>query len=226
MRYRYLFTTTTAFVAVIITAGAWLGAASTFTGQPGRVVAVLGALFSIAFMWLLVTRLRSLLAHPERRGLELSVLLLNIGLLLVAFAWVHHRIGIMDFSGAVPRATTDFSDALYFSVVTLTTLGYGDMVPIGPGRFVAALQGLTGYFILGILVSTGFQLLAPDSDPDEEAEKEYGQRQWEARHGRMGPDPDDQAHDGGERSREPGAPKTTTGSAADRGRPLDRGADG
>jgi voltage-gated potassium channel Kch len=166
MRYRYFLTTTAAFLAVILTAGAWLGVASAITpGEPGVTVAILGGAFSMAFMWLLITRLRALLAHPDRRWIEAGILVVNIALLIVAYAWVHHRIGLMDFSGAVPRATRDFGDALYFSVVTLTTLGYGDMVPIGPGRIVAAMQGLTGYFVLGIIVSTGFQIIAPESRP-------------------------------------------------------------
>ncbi len=58
-------------------------------------------------------------------------------------------------SGIRPRVTTDFADALYFSNVTTTTLGYGDFPPLGPGRPVAALQGLVGYMILGIMVSAG-----------------------------------------------------------------------
>jgi hypothetical protein len=179
-RYSYFITTTAAFLAVVFTAGAWLGVASGITsGQPGLLVAILGAVFSLAFMWFLITRVRALLAHPDRRWIELGILVINIAILIVAYAWVHHKIGIMDFSGAVPRATRDFGDALYFSIVTLTTLGYGDMIPIGAGRYMAAMQGLTGYFILGIIVSTGFQIIAPDpesagSGSDEGAQSEPG----------------------------------------------------
>lgn len=168
MRYRYFLTTTAAFIAVVLTGGVWIGVAGQFApGRPGMVVTVLGAVFSAAFVWLLLTRLRAFLAHPERRLLELALLTLNFSILMAAFAWVHHRIGLMDVSGIVPRVTHDFWDALYFSIVTGTTLGYGDFLPLKPGRPVAALQALVGYMILGIMVSAGFQILAPSQDDDE-----------------------------------------------------------
>lgn len=133
-------------------------------------IAIMGGLFAIAFMWLLIVRLRSLLAHPDRRWLELGLLVFNFVALILVFAWVHHSIGLMDMSGPGARGTRDFGDALYFSIITITTLGYGDFIPIGPGRPIAAMQGLLGYFILGILVSTGFQLIAPHTNPGRDVD--------------------------------------------------------
>ena len=47
-----------------------------------------------------------------------------------------------------------WSEALYFSVVTFTTLGYGDMVPREEYRLVAAFQAIQGYVFLGAFVGT------------------------------------------------------------------------
>lgn len=44
------------------------------------------------------------------------------------------------------------SSAMYFSAVTLTTLGYGDISPIGIGRIVAILLAATGLTIVAILI--------------------------------------------------------------------------
>ena len=42
----------------------------------------------------------------------------------------------------------------YFSYVTLTTLGYGDIVPISPlARSLAVLEALTGVLFLAVLIS-------------------------------------------------------------------------
>lgn len=184
MRYRRFFTTTAAaFLFVILTGGLWVSAARWFGAQPGLVVTVLGAAFSATFVWLLLARLRSLLAHPERRLLEFVLLMANLAILIFTFAWVHHEIGLMDVSGPAPRPTNDLGDALYFSVVTSTTLGYGDFTPLGPGRPLAAIQALTGYIILGIIVSTGFQVIAPNTSPGQEANERSGAGESDSRGG-------------------------------------------
>ncbi len=45
-----------------------------------------------------------------------------------------------------------FFSALYFSVVTFTTLGYGDLVPLGFTRALAALEAFMGSFTLALFV--------------------------------------------------------------------------
>ncbi len=45
-----------------------------------------------------------------------------------------------------------FLECLYFSVVTFTTLGYGDVTPVGITRVVAATEAFTGAFTLAIFV--------------------------------------------------------------------------
>lgn len=46
------------------------------------------------------------------------------------------------------------SDLLYFSLVTLSTIGYGDVVPInGEARMLAALEGVTGVLYVAITVA-------------------------------------------------------------------------
>ncbi len=50
------------------------------------------------------------------------------------------------------EATLKFYNCLYFSIVTFTTLGYGDFTPDPPYRLIAALQGIYGYIFLGTLV--------------------------------------------------------------------------
>lgn len=39
-----------------------------------------------------------------------------------------------------------FTSALYFSAITFATIGYGDVVPLGSARILAALEGFWGFF--------------------------------------------------------------------------------
>lgn len=36
------------------------------------------------------------------------------------------------------------TDILYFSLVTYTSLGYGDIAPLGPARLLAGIESLIG----------------------------------------------------------------------------------
>lgn len=38
-------------------------------------------------------------------------------------------------------------ECIYFSGVTMLTIGYGDIAPIGIGRFIAVVQALIGYIL-------------------------------------------------------------------------------
>ncbi len=54
----------------------------------------------------------------------------------------------------------DFFDAIYYTVITATTVGYGDVVPLTTtGRFLAMALGVLGIFLFSLLtatISTGF----------------------------------------------------------------------
>lgn len=41
----------------------------------------------------------------------------------------------------------DMFRSIYFSGVTMLTIGYGDIIPIGPARMIAILQALIGYLL-------------------------------------------------------------------------------
>ncbi len=46
------------------------------------------------------------------------------------------------------------TDLLYFSLITLSTIGYGDVVPLGgEARILAALEGVTGVLYIAITVA-------------------------------------------------------------------------
>ncbi len=50
--------------------------------------------------------------------------------------------------GAVSQSPIQLFDAVYFSAVTFTTVGYGDMIPTGPVRFLAGTEALVGLMLI------------------------------------------------------------------------------
>jgi len=56
-----------------------------------------------------------------------------------------------SFGGAKP---VGLAQSIYFSFVTLATLGYGDVVPVSePARGFAVVEGVSGQMYLAVLVA-------------------------------------------------------------------------
>ncbi len=121
-------------------------------------------LFHVAWMHRLVGSLAGL----ERRhgpGLTLSVL---IGGTLVAHGVHILAYGIAFWAGEAMLGTERvdggtgqirFDEALYFSVVCYSSLGFGDIVPHGSLRLLAGTEALTGLLAVGWTASFGFIVL-------------------------------------------------------------------
>ncbi len=62
--------------------------------------------------------------------------------------------GPVSFLRSNSVATDRQTELLYFSLVTLSTIGYGDVVPVGgEARMLAALEGITGVLYIAITVA-------------------------------------------------------------------------
>jgi hypothetical protein len=57
-----------------------------------------------------------------------------------------------DMSAGVSENISHLLDTLYFSIITFTTLGYGDITPQGFSRFLASTEALMGSFSLALFV--------------------------------------------------------------------------
>lgn len=78
--------------------------------------------------------------------------------LLFGFLWAHvyhilllRQPGSFAFQGGEPSTPADW---IYFSYVTLTTLGYGDITPVRPvARILSISEALTGQLYLAVLIA-------------------------------------------------------------------------
>jgi Ion channel len=53
----------------------------------------------------------------------------------------------------IARNASGLISAVYFSAVTATSVGYGDIVPVGPARLLAIAEGAAGLILFGCVVS-------------------------------------------------------------------------
>ena len=95
-------------------------------------------------------------ATPDRLVFYFCDLALVVFFLIEIYALTYHSLGL--YRGNDP--VTDAVDFLYFSIVTWTTLGYGDISPASESRLFAAAEALTGYVFMGLYLSVVFHVIS------------------------------------------------------------------
>ena len=109
---------------------------------------VIHALFMVGGERSLEWRLRRF--GPARIQLQRAVLIslltiwMFIAIVIEAMLWA-----LLYLYNPLITALPDLETALYFSMVTFTTLGYGDVVLTGQWRMLASIQAANGVIIFG-----------------------------------------------------------------------------
>ena len=95
------------------------------------------------FVWFALTFSYLLWGHGER---PFRTLICGIGLIFAsAFLYMHN--GLIQ-NGALLKP--DLFEGLYVSMITFTTVGYGDMTPFGFGKLIAMVEAFCGIFTVSI----------------------------------------------------------------------------
>ncbi|TAH52680.1 MAG: hypothetical protein EYC68_06035 [Chloroflexota bacterium] len=115
--------------------------------------------------------------NPANRKLLREEILNNRGsyalfltILLVIIVLMTASIFVLFFESQSPDANiTDGGDALWWSIVTITTVGYGDRYPVTPGgRTTGVFVMFAGVGIIGALASILASILIPQPKEPEE----------------------------------------------------------
>ena len=88
------------------------------------------------------------------RIVGISMLLILVCAILYTFTGLNYQDTFLAYSSE-QTATENFNfflSSLYYSVVTFTTLGYGDFTPVGISRAIAAIEAFTGSFTIALFV--------------------------------------------------------------------------
>lgn len=84
----------------------------------------------------------------------ISIALLGYALIAISFSSIFHLIAWLGkpliFSNDSP--VQGFAEVVYFNFITILTVGYGDLHPVGVGRFLAALEALIGVGLFGSVI--------------------------------------------------------------------------
>jgi hypothetical protein len=124
---------------------------------PSRTLTAIRWAFLAAFFALAAAGLFSHLRNSRSVARAQLYTAVNIYLLL-GLLWATLFLATDAFSPGSIRigshAADRQTDLLYFSLITLSTIGYGDIVPLsGEARILAALEGVTGVLYIAITVA-------------------------------------------------------------------------
>lgn len=119
-------------------------------------------------VWLLLTGIRWAVSHTSERDFWPTVAGVLVGFagLIAGFGILYYGLGVQESCGlGCTRRVKSVWDCMYFSVATLTTLGYGDITPYGVSRIVAGVEAIVGYGVLGVVVTILSSAFAPTKTP-------------------------------------------------------------
>jgi voltage-gated potassium channel len=116
---------------------------------------------AVVFFAFVITRLLAFIVRAPR--VDADVLCAGVaGFLMLALLWVPAYAAVARLNphaftlptGPDAPATLNGFSALYFSVITLCTVGYGDIAPLSPvARMLAMTEAITGMFYMAVLIS-------------------------------------------------------------------------
>jgi len=117
-----------------------------------HVAPLAGLALSLVVLWGIFGRLESL---PRIDSGAVAEAFIGYLILATAFSQVYWiLIHLFDHPFSQVILSSQSSTLLYFSMVTLTTVGYGYIVPVNPYvRLVAALEGMIGIFYIAVVVA-------------------------------------------------------------------------
>jgi len=133
-----------------------------FFAPDPRLLLVGSVSWLLFFSFVTWSQLRSLLKQREVTGETISMSISIYLLLGVSWALLYVVIFTRDpeafrFATPIPGGVGEayrFPILLYFSLTTLSTVGFGDITPLTlPARYAAVAEGITGQFYLAILVA-------------------------------------------------------------------------
>jgi voltage-gated potassium channel Kch len=154
------FLTITVGVLFVIIAGLYLDFLNTDISIMQELVSGRNLVFAVLITFSIYF---TLLFAPMKQKDAIAELLLVVATLqfipivIVAFAYCYLEVGLKN--------AVEPSDYLYFSIVTFTTLGYGDITPSEASKYFAAFQALTGFIFVPVLFAQ-FVTVLRDFNPN------------------------------------------------------------
>jgi hypothetical protein len=129
---------------------------------------VVGLAFSCSILWAMLDHFQSDFQKSQNAITEAFVSYLVIATAYSQLYWILNHFVDHAFNQTIP--STQIGTFLYFSMITLTSVGYGGIVPLNPFvRIVAALESMSGIFFIAVVVARLVSSYGPRAGRQEPA---------------------------------------------------------
>jgi hypothetical protein len=129
---------------------------------------VVGLMFSCSILWAIFDHFDSDIGSPRNAIPEAFISYLVIATAYSQLYWILNRFVDHAFNQTIP--STQAGTFLYFSMVTLTSVGYGGIAPLNPYvRIVAALESMSGIFFVAVVVARLVSSYRPKAAPPRQS---------------------------------------------------------
>jgi hypothetical protein len=125
----------------------------------GAILVVANAVIHVVALYLISVRVRAVIAaRPHPLGARTHLLLLVFAT-LATFASHVVQIWIWAIVYVALGEFGSLDDAVYFSIVAFTTLGFGDIIPSPDWRLMASCEAAAGMLMFGLSTAFLFQVI-------------------------------------------------------------------
>lgn len=113
---------------------------------------------------------RNMMLALRHSGVKILVFLFGVLTVVVVFGTVMYLIEPAD------AGFTSIPQSIYWAIVTLTTVGYGDIVPVTPvGRILSVIVMILGYGIIAVPTGIVSSEMAKQQQPEKQTGDTYKQ---------------------------------------------------
>lgn len=128
---------------------------------------VMGLALSCALLWGILERSHRISRSPGTAIAESFIAYLVIAIAFAQLYWVLNQTLVKPFNQVI--SPHEISTLLYFSMVTISSVGYGGIAPLNPYvRMVAAFEGIAGIFFVAVVVARLVASYAASDRPPQE----------------------------------------------------------